>query len=489
MVDKASLSRLKSFWSEFKSSKTGMFGLVLLLLLVVIAIFFPYIGNKQDIENWSNFQYWQGYPKHAPPCWATRGTFRTLKINNALHDSHIHFQKGLMNGLTYISYSILFNVKEKPPVDLIVKFDLNYNNYTYVYLRVDRPDGEYVELTNNPFNSSVGTSLTTLFGINPRVFHGIVIKNIASYVLVPITVQEYLLPWLEKNNIKTGPGTVAALSRTGFDVLFRVLSPKIVNEREYLKGTYNFTVTFASKDPKINGTLVNAIVVGGCYGLSGTDAFGRDLMQGILYGIRWALIIGLLASIVSVIFGGVYGVTGGYFGGYVDELMLRGAQIVYSIPILPLIILLAAIFRPSIWNLIVLLIVFGWPGIGLVTRSMSLQLKEEKYVEAARALGAGHIRIMFMYILPQILPYLFASIALSVPGAVLTEAGVSFLGLGDPLVLTWGKILNQAQGAAATINGYWWWVIPPGLMITIVGMTFILIGQALDTILNPRLKR
>jgi peptide/nickel transport system permease protein len=145
--------------------------------------------------------------------------------------------------------------------------------------------------------------------------------------------------------------------------------------------------------------------------------------------------------------------------------------------------------KPSIWNLVGLLIAFGWPGTALVTRSMALQLKEETYVEAARAFGASHGRIILKYILPQTLPYLFASMALGVPGAILTEAAVSFLGLGDPTKITWGRILNEAQASMATVNGYWWWVIPPGLMIMVAGTTFIFIGYALDTVLNPRLKR
>ncbi len=479
--------KTKSFLKEFRSSKTGLVGVSILILLVVIAVFFPYIGKPEDIENWSNFQYWEGYPKHAPPCWASKNAFRTISITSE-HDEHLQVRRGKVGNLTFDSYSILINVKNRPPSDIVVKLHASYKDKSFVYISVKRPDGREVELTPNPFIER-GASMTSVFGVPSYNFSGLLIKSLSSYIAKPVTLQKYLIPWLVKNNVSVSTGAIASLSRTGFDVLFRQLSPKIVTEKNYLTGPYNITIAIVSKDPDLNTSVERIVVVGGCYGWSGTDTYGRDLSQGILYGVRWALIIGLLASIVSVIFGGIYGVTGGYFGGYTDEIMLRGAQIVYSIPVLPLIILLAYIFKPSIWNLIVLLIVFGWPGVALVTRSMALQYKEEKYVEAARALGAGHLRIMFMYILPQVLPYLFATIALSVPGAVLTEAGVSFLGLGDPLVLTWGKILNQAQTAGATINGYWWWVIPPGLMITLVGMTFILIGQALDTILNPRLKR
>jgi peptide/nickel transport system permease protein len=269
------------------------------------------------------------------------------------------------------------------------------------------------------------------------------------------------------------------------------LTPNIINAQNvtYLSGKYNVTFVFYSNDKNLSVALEKAIVLGGCYGIVGTDNMGRDLWMGLMYGIRWALIIGFSVSIMSVLIGGIYGVVGGYFGGKTDEIMLRTAQVFYSIPVLPILILLAVIFRPSIWNVISMLIIFGWPSTALVTRSMALQIKEETYVEAAKAIGSSSSRILFRYILPQVLPYLFASIALSVPGAILTEASLSFLGLGDPSIVTWGRILNEAEVAGATINGYWWWVLPPGLMITIVGMTFILIGQALDLILNPKLRR
>ncbi len=132
---------------------------------------------------------------------------------------------------------------------------------------------------------------------------------------------------------------------------------------------------------------------------------------------------------------------------------------------------------------------FGWVGLVFTVRSMALQLRESLYVEAARALGATDRRIILKYIFPQVLPYTFASIALGVPGAILAEAGLSFLGLGDPSVVTWGKLLHDAQQANAVLNNAWWWVVPPGLAIALVGMSFVFLGYTLDAILNPRLRR
>ncbi|MEM1951012.1 MAG: ABC transporter permease, partial [Candidatus Nitrosocaldus sp.] len=131
----------------------------------------------------------------------------------------------------------------------------------------------------------------------------------------------------------------------------------------------------------------------------------------------------------------------------------------------------------------------GWVGIAKVSRSIALQIKSLAYVEAAELMGQSSIKIIFRHIFPQLLPYTFASIAISVPGAIITEAGLSFLGLGDPTMPTWGQILHDANLYGAAARGLWWWIVPPGLMIALTGLAFVLIGNALDAIVNPRLKR
>ena len=482
---------VKRFLSEFKKSKTGVLGLVLLIALIFTALCFPLIGSEDAIENWSNLEYWQDYPKKRPPCWASKGSFETIVLTpeSQEHSSITVRESMTSEGLKTVYFSVLFKVENEPPTNINLKFRVSYNSTTWVLISLSRPDGTEFYFTSSTLGGENGTLIKKVFGVPSSKYSGFVSKQLSALVTKPRNVEAYLKPWLESLGFEIESTQISMLTQSGFDILFRKASPKMLTEREYLRGVYNLTIAFASKDPSFRAQVEKIVLVGGCYGLMGTDSYGRDLLQGVLYGVRWALVIGLLVSFASVVWGGVYGVVSGYAGGIVDEVMLRVAQIFYSIPVLPLLILLSAILKPSIWNLVFLLIIFGWPGTALVTRSMALQLKEETYVEAAKAIGAGHARIVAFYILPQVLPYLFASIALSVPGAVLTEAAVSFLGLTDPSVITWGRILNEAEAAAATINGYWWWVIPPGVMITVVGATFIFIGQALDAILNPRLKR
>ena len=131
---------------------------------------------------------------------------------------------------------------------------------------------------------------------------------------------------------------------------------------------------------------------------------------------------------------------------------------------------------------------FFWVGPVKTVRSMALQIKENTYIEAAKALGASHRRIVFRHLLPQLVPYAFATMALSVPAAIVYEASISLIGLGDATVVTWGQILQDAYASGAVLQGTWWWVVPPGIAIALMGMTFAFIGFAMDTILNPKLR-
>lgn len=139
--------------------------------------------------------------------------------------------------------------------------------------------------------------------------------------------------------------------------------------------------------------------------------------------------------------------------------------------------------------IVLYLVLFGWVGTAKVARSIALQVKTMPYVEAAELVGASRWRVMFKHVMPQIVPFAVASIALAVPGAILTEAGLSFLGLGDPALPTWGQILHDANLYSAAARGMWWWLLPPGVMIAIAGLSFVLIGGALDAVLNPKMRR
>lgn len=225
---------------------------------------------------------------------------------------------------------------------------------------------------------------------------------------------------------------------------------------------------------------------GTSFGLLGSDQYGRDLFAQLVYGTRISLYLGILVAIVSVAIGLGVGLLAGYWGGAADQFLMRFNDMMLVLPSLPLMIVLVAVLGARIENLIVLLGFLGWNGFARLVRSQVLSLKERPFVEAARASGAGTGHIVIRHIMPHVMALVYVSLATAVPGAITTEAALSFLGFYDPLRMSWGRMLREVFVAGATRN--WWWIIPPGLCIALVATAFILLGFALDEILNPKLR-
>ncbi len=287
-------------------------------------------------------------------------------------------------------------------------------------------------------------------------------------------------------------------SLAGYSSLFtyRVdpTSPQVMifshtDENKVLKGTYVIRNTFYLFDPRDTVVDSGVILGGKVYGIMGTDDLRRDLAVGLLWGAPVALFIGLTVSGAAVSIGLIYGVVAGYKGNRTDEGLMRINDVFYSLPTLPLLVILSVTIGRSIFLITGFLVIFGWVGMAKISRSLALQIKSLQYIEAARLMGQSDTKIIFKHIIPQLLPLTFASIAIAVPGAILGEAALSFLGLGDPSIPTWGQILHDAHSAGAMSRGLWWWIVPPGMMIAITGLAFVLIGNALDSIVNVRARR
>ncbi|MGY5871199.1 MAG: ABC transporter permease [Candidatus Thorarchaeota archaeon] len=244
---------------------------------------------------------------------------------------------------------------------------------------------------------------------------------------------------------------------------------------------YNGSVT-------IKVTKMKMLAYGEYFGLLGTTNQGADAYSQLIYGSRISLVIGLLATGLSTALGVIVGMVAGYFGGKVDEVLMRIVDFLLVIPGLPLMMVLAAILGPSIQNIIIVIAILGWTGTSRLIRSQVLAEKNKAYVESARAIGASDTYIMFRHILPNVTPILFANITLGVVGAILSEAGLSFLGLTNPEDPSWGRMLADARTGGAFTTGAWWVVLFPGVMITLLSLAFTFVGHTLDQVLNPRLR-
>jgi peptide/nickel transport system permease protein len=220
-------------------------------------------------------------------------------------------------------------------------------------------------------------------------------------------------------------------------------------EQTVLKGKYTFKIAFYLFDSNDRVDAVRLIIGGTVYGFLGTDAFRRDLAIGMLWGTPVALFIGLSVAVATSVIAMIYGVTAGYKGGRTDEAMMRINDFFISLPVLILLILISVRYGLNIFYIVILLILFGWAGGARLMRSLALQIKNFQYVEASKMMGESDFRIILRHIVPQLLPLTFASIAYAVPGAILAEAGLSFLGLSDLSIPTWGRILNEANSASA----------------------------------------
>jgi peptide/nickel transport system permease protein len=220
----------------------------------------------------------------------------------------------------------------------------------------------------------------------------------------------------------------------------------------------------------------------------GTDDAGRDVLSNFIYGARISLIVGFFASFISVFIGGTIGIVAGFYGGRVENLLMRFTDIMLVIPDLPLAVVLVALTKPSLLNIIFVIGILGWTGTARLVRSQTLSVKERKFVLRARAIGSGNLHIIRQHIFPLVLPLMVANTVLVISLAILEESTLSFLGLSDPTNLSWGQMLNFAFTRGGLSAGAWWALAAPGLGIVWVVLACTLLGHGLEQILNPRLE-
>lgn len=431
----------------------------ILALLVAISISAVILVPLETFQNWNDPGSWLHLPKASAPAWTNWFLSSKMPEHLVLDEPAAgHAESG---AIRVHGHSFFFPFEyDDFPNDFIYEFEAEYSGSPLLRLSATRPDGMSLDLlsVSLPFVEGTASHSGRIFSADAEMRKGLSAREDAF-----------------KFPIRDLPSE---------EILFSESSSKGV-----LKGEYLFTAEIYNVDADARLVSSTLVVGGKAFGVMGTDELRRDLAVGLLWGTPLALFIGILVAAGSVAMGLIYGVYAGYKGRFTDESMMRFNDVIYALPALPFLIILAVTISNNIFMIMIFLMIFGWVGVAKVSRSMALQIKTSGYVEASRMMGQKDSRVILKHVLPQLVPYAFASIAISVPAAITTEAGLSFLGLGDPAFPTWGQILHDANDHGATARGLWWWIAPPGLMIALTGLAFVFIGGALDAIVNPRLRR
>ena len=488
------LKRLKDFLKIFVRNKRGMLGLVILISFAILAIAAPVITPYDPISK---------YPPAgsflAKPVW-----YKYLPLGEDITENIETIQNPDLNTPTSLDQlDFTTNASGSPSLEFVSDIGNTEKGCAAIVFKREETEAPKV----------VFTSLTKTFffpyEVAPKRFVGKMAILVEGTENVPIEISVFVervggirVDWYSEEFTNTTTRWTSPTPEVDsfvgkawvYEKFGSWLDPAELIFSE--SGDYRYGVEILFNDSQ-EGEKVEATVYiddfkftifGNAFSLLGTDQFGRDVFTQLIYGARISLIVGLLAAFLSTIVGLTVGMVAGYIGKYVDQILMRFTDMLLVVPDTPLYIVLMAVLSPSVWNLVLLIAVIGWTGFARVVRSQVISIKERPFIEAAKAVGSSKFRVIFRHILPNVMSLVYVTLALSVPYAIVSEAWLSWLGLYDPTIMTWGRMLHDAQGAVEGIR-MWWWIVPPGICIAFISLSFILLGYALDEVLNPKLRK
>lgn len=444
----------RSYVREFLKSRSGVVGLVLLVLLLGVSAYVVVTVPPSESTNWNNPQVWSNNPSAVPPEWVNY-----LGVDAPPSMSlDIGTWSGSSSGSTAAySSTVSFTWKHSVPPSNIV-FTPNYSGSAYeLELIWSKPDGKSIEIAISSASSG------------------------STYNLNSASVSQALGKYVQS---QTNKFVTVANSNLELAALFHADGPSILNGST-LQGTYKVTVEMVgSKGLAPSGSPL--VLVGDSYGTMGTDIFGRPIDYGVLAGLPWALEIGTIASVISVVGGILWGGLSGFYGGWRDKVMNWGTLVILALPALAFIIAISYSIQLTLLSESLVIAALSWPGFAIIARTVTLSIKAQTYVEADRAMGISATRTFFTHFLPRLTPVTIAFTALSISGVIILGETLAFLGIEPGHVITWGGILNDAISYDASLHGWWWWTVFPGIMIIVASLPFVLVGFALDRIVAPR---
>lgn len=443
------MNALKNSFQKILHYPSAVMGILIVLLLVLTAVYamikIPY---TEAIRMWrGGEEVWYQNPKFAPPAWINLFSSQKYSESFAVRTSDgsmVKMVKQESPEIATITMSHGFEFAyDVYPQEMILYVTSKYKEkQPFLSIELLTPDGREIRITN----LSITDKLTYRFSQDAKLM----------------------------TRLKTE------------DVIPVLFSLPDTNTPQ--KGQYQLLVTGTTFEPD-SDIDVEFVLHGQVYGLAGTDQARRDLVVPLLWGAPVALAFGLLASLGTLVLTMVIAAIGTWYGGWVDELIQRITEINLVLPFLSILIMVGTFYSRSIWVILgvtILLSIFTGAIKGY--RSIFLQVKESGYIEAARAYGASNMRIIFLYLIPRMVPLLIPGLVSSVPAFVFLEASLAVLGLGDPVLPTWGKIIQDANTNGALYRGYYYWILEPAALLMVTGLGFAMLGFALDRIFNPRLR-
>ena len=474
--------RLRDAVRELWRSGAGKGGLLFLVLLLVGAGYvlatYPLDYGKRA---WSNPMAWVDNPKAAAPSWINRFRSSPLPEHQRFTLGEPTATKAARAGRIE-TYRMPFTyVYTTAPTFLAVTIaDVTYQDRPpLIALSLVRPDGHEVRLLRHAVRGPRDGEQGPFQRYGEEPLHLQLSTDAATITDLQEFLNETFARQVDERDLRgLVDQAVFGTPAVGDPLRFTPLT-----------GDYELVVQAAFRDPDDRLGHLHFVVGGAVYGYMGTDSLGRDLAQGLLFGLPVALFIGIVVAVVETAIGVTLGIASGYLGGRTDLLIQRLADIVANVPTLPLLIFMLFVIGPSLFVILFVLIAFSWPGLTIQVRAMVMHMRTNALVEAIQSLGSSHRRVMFRHILPQIAPYVVSRLIFAAPSAILAEAGLSFLGLGDPSLPTWGQILEAGFRTGGVYVGYWWWIIPPGLLIVLTALTFMLLSLGLEPVVNPRLRQ
>jgi len=478
----------KEVLSEFKKHKIGLIGVGLITFMILMGLLAPYLapGVSDDWER--GHPRWNPNPSQAAPVWVDWITRDDYARQEHLQDFEYSERRRGVHRHTF-TYDMQ---ADRLPREIFYEWTGTADRYTRRVIEIERPDSD--ELADEAgFRASDGRLIIV---DEPRNEEGEFRNTITTMrrMRVRDNIYDQARAYLRRQDFDFyDPG--ARDINPVYSIFGQANENWLSDNPDPLKGQYNITIEIhatnlgTEEDPGLDDADVH--IGGAVYGIFGTDRDRRDLFLGWVWGARYGLYAGGIVALTTILFSTTFGMTSAYYGGWVDEFMSRIHEIIMGIPTLPILIIILEFYSKSINMFVLIYALLMWRGAARVIRARGLQVAQDTYIEAAESLGSGSGRIITKHMIPQILPYAIAQAALLVPIVIMAEAGLHILGLGDPGIVTWGTILNEARVAHAVANWQesWFWILFPGIGMIIIGFGFISTGMALERIINPEMQQ